>query len=64
MPRAVRPAGEGDDCEMRGVQLLFGPDANTAAIDYSRVEDQDAVWEQAGRIGRLIGERLRAVAEG
>ena len=56
--------GEGDDCEMSGVQLLFGPDAKTADIDYSRVEDQDAVWEQAGRIGRLIGERLRAVAEG
>jgi hypothetical protein len=50
--------GQGDECEMSGVQLLFGPDVKTADFGYSKVEDQEEVWAQAVRIGTLIGERL------
>lgn len=51
--------GEGDECEMSAFQLLYGPDAKTSEVGYTRVEDQKEVWEEAKRIGRLIGERLR-----
>ena len=51
--------GMGDECEMSGVKSRFGPDARTCDYPYSRVEDQKEVWEEAMKIGRLIGERVR-----
>jgi len=51
--------GKGDECEMSGVKSRFGPDARTCDYPYSRVEDQKEVWEEAMKIGRLIGERVR-----
>ncbi len=51
--------GKGDDCEMNGLKMLYGPDARTSDYGYSRVEDQKKVLEEAKRIGRLIGERLQ-----
>ena len=51
--------GEGDECEMSGLKVLYGPDAKTADYEYSRIEDQKEVWEEAIRIGRLIGERIQ-----
>ena len=50
--------GEGDSCEMSGLKVMYGPDARTSDYPYARVEDQAKVWEEAQRIGRLIGERL------
>lgn len=51
--------GEGDGCEMSGLKVMYGPDARTSDFRYSQVEDQKEVWEEALRIGRLIGERLK-----
>jgi multimeric flavodoxin WrbA len=51
--------GEGDECEMSGLKRRYGPDARASDCPYVRVEDQKEVWEEAMRIGRLIGERLR-----
>jgi len=51
--------GEGDTCQMSGLKVLYGPNAKASDIPFSRVEDQKDVWEEATRIGRLIGERLR-----
>jgi len=51
--------GVGDDCEMSGVKRRYGPDARASDCPYVRVEDQKEVWEEAMRIGRLMGERLR-----
>lgn len=51
--------GEGDECEMSGLKVMYGPDARTSDFRYSQVEDQKEVWEEALRIGRLIGERLK-----
>jgi hypothetical protein len=51
--------GEGDSCGMSGLKMLYGPDAKACDYGYSRVEEQQGVWEEAARIGRLIGERLR-----
>ena len=56
--------GEGDECEMSGLKVLYGPDARTSDYGYSRVEDQKEVWEEAIQIGRLIGERLQTTIRG
>ena len=56
--------GEGDGCEMSGLKVLYGPDARTSDFRYSQVEDQKEVWEEALRIGRLIGERSQTNNKG
>lgn len=40
------------------------PDAKASDFGYSRVEDQNEVWSEATRIGRLIGERLGTPVKG
>ncbi len=56
--------GEGDECEMSGLRKRYGPDARSSDYPYTRVEDQKEVWEEAMRIGRLIGERVRTTNRG
>ncbi len=56
--------GEGDECEMSGLRKRYGPDAKSSDYPYSRVEDQKEVWEEAMRIGRLIGQRVRTANRG
>jgi multimeric flavodoxin WrbA len=51
--------GEGDECKMSAVKIMYGLDAKTSDFEYARVEDQKEVWEEASRIGRLISERIR-----
>jgi multimeric flavodoxin WrbA len=51
--------GEGDECEMSAVKIMYGLDAKTSDFEYSRVEDQKEIWKNAGRLGRLIGERIK-----
>ncbi len=56
--------GEGDECEMSGLRKRYGPDARSSDYPYTRVENQKEVWEEAMRIGRLIGERVRTTNRG
>ncbi len=56
--------GKGDECEMSGLKVLYDPDAKTSDYGYSRVEDQKEVWEEAIRIGRLMGERIQTTING
>ncbi|MHC4425433.1 MAG: flavodoxin family protein [Planctomycetota bacterium] len=56
--------GEGDDCQMSGLRKRYGPDARSSDYPYVRVEDQKEVWEEAMRIGRLIGQRVRTTNRG
>jgi len=51
--------GVGDECQMSGLRKRYGPDARSSDYPYVRVEDQKEVWEEAIRIGRLIGQRVR-----
>jgi hypothetical protein len=51
--------GQGDECQMSGVKLMYGADAKTSDIGYSKVESQKDVWDQATQIGQLIGSRLQ-----
>ena len=53
--------GAGEECEMSGLRKRYGPDARSSDYPYVRVEDQKQVWEQAMRIGRLIGHRVRTI---
>ena len=52
--------GQGDGCRMSGLKVLYGPDARTSDFGYTRVEDQQEVFNEAQRIGILIGERLHS----
>lgn len=52
--------GEGDVCVMSGIPMIYGSDAKASDFGYTQVEDQKEVWEEAVRIGSLIGERLKA----
>jgi len=56
--------GEGDECEMSGLRKRYGPDARSSDYPYTRVEDQEEVWEEAMRIGRLIGQRVQTTNRG
>jgi multimeric flavodoxin WrbA len=56
--------GAGEDCEMSGLIKRHGRGAKSADYPYVRVEDQQEVWEQATKIGRLIGERVRTTNRG
>jgi multimeric flavodoxin WrbA len=51
--------GKGDECEMSGIKSMCEPGTRVSDIKYARVEDQKAVWEEAMRVGCLIGERLK-----
>ena len=53
--------GRGDDCGMSGLKRRYGPEAKSADYDFSPAEEQKDVWEQAMNIGRLLGERCRAM---
>jgi multimeric flavodoxin WrbA len=50
--------GEGDECKMSAVKIMYGLDAKTSDFKYAKVEDQKEVWEEASRVGRLIGDRI------
>ncbi|MDP6525109.1 MAG: flavodoxin family protein [Kiritimatiellia bacterium] len=52
--------GVGDECDMSGIKRRYGQDAKSSDIPYSRVEDQREMWEEATRIGREIGQRIRS----
>jgi NAD(P)H-dependent FMN reductase len=51
--------GQGSTCEMSGVPALFGKEAPASAERCIHVEDQKRAWGKIGRLGRLIGERVR-----
>jgi multimeric flavodoxin WrbA len=50
--------GEGDDCEMSGLPMMFEAGTKAEEIPYNAVEDQADVWAEAAAVGRAIGERL------
>jgi multimeric flavodoxin WrbA len=54
--------GKGDTCEVSGVPSHFGENAKASADKCVRVEDQTEAWEEAQRLGRLIGRRLQSAA--
>ena len=52
--------GMGDDCEMSAFKSdMIDTGIRASDYKYPKVEDQKEVWEDAIRIGRLMGERLK-----
>jgi len=52
--------GKGEECEMGAFKSdWFEPGTKASDYKYPRVEDQKEVWDEALRIGRLMGERLK-----
>ncbi|ACN16544.1 putative iron-sulfur flavoprotein [Desulforapulum autotrophicum HRM2] len=52
--------GVGDQCEMSAFRSdLIETSAKAADFKYTKVEDQKDVWDEAVRIGSLMGERLK-----
>jgi hypothetical protein len=51
--------GEGDDCVMSCVEMMFGPDVKTADIGFTKVEKREKVWAEAIRLGDMIGKCLK-----
>jgi multimeric flavodoxin WrbA len=52
--------GVGDQCEMSAFRSdLIETSAKAADFKYAKVEDQKDVWDEAVRIGSLMGERLK-----
>ena len=49
--------GKGNECELSTIEMMHGLGTKSSDIEYTQVEDQKAVWEEAEQIGRLIGER-------
>ncbi|MCP3941418.1 MAG: flavodoxin family protein [Desulfobacteraceae bacterium] len=52
--------GQGDECEMSGVTMIYGEGAKTSDHGYCRVEDQTETWEEANTIGTRMGKLLTA----
>jgi hypothetical protein len=52
--------GVGDECGMSAFKGdIIESGAKASDYEYPRVEDRKDVWEEAMRIGRLMGERLK-----
>jgi hypothetical protein len=51
--------GHGDACEMSAVRTLHGKDAQASTDLCVRAEDQPAVWNEALRLGQVLGDRVR-----
>ncbi|SDU46246.1 flavodoxin family protein [Desulfobacula phenolica] len=52
--------GVGYDCEMSAFRSnLIETGTKAADVQYAKVEDQKEVWDEAVRIGSLMGERLK-----
>ena len=50
--------GKGDECKMSAISMI-GPEAKASDVTYARGEEQIEAWEEAVRIGRVMGERLK-----
>lgn len=51
--------GYGDECQMTGVKMLYGPEATVASVGVNRFEEQQGTVENAAWLGREIAARLK-----
>ncbi len=50
--------GKGDNCEMSGLKLMYGPNVKASDMKYVTVESQEEVLESAKKIGLSVREKL------
>jgi multimeric flavodoxin WrbA len=51
--------GYGETCPMSALPWVFGANPKVTPDKFSRVEDQEAIWERAQELGRNMAQRLR-----
>ncbi len=54
--------GHGDDCELSGIKMLFGPDATVNSVGVKRFEDDASLQEKARDIAEEIKKSVQAAA--
>ena len=50
----------GDECDMSGIKMMFGPDATKASAGINRFEDQPEAVNAAKELGKKIAEFLKS----
>ncbi|WP_319506802.1 flavodoxin family protein [uncultured Methanolobus sp.] len=50
----------GDDCDLTGIKMMFGPDATKESVGVSRFEDQPEAVAAAKELGQKIAEHLKS----
>ncbi len=50
--------GHGDDCDMTGIKMMYGPDATVESVGINRFEDQPEAVKGAKELGQKIAEAL------
>ena len=51
--------GMGEICEMSAFRMMKGANAKTSDYGYNQAEQQEKVWNEAMRIGEMIGQRIK-----
>ncbi|KXS40332.1 MAG: NADPH-dependent FMN reductase [Methanolobus sp. T82-4] len=52
--------GYGDECEMSGIKMIYGPDAKVESVGIQKLEDQENAMKAAENMGKQIAAALRA----
>ena len=52
--------GYGDECDMSGIKMVYGPDATVDSVGINSFEDQEIALENAKDLGRKIAEYLNS----
>jgi len=50
--------GNGDECQMSGIKMLYGPEASVASVGVNIFEDQPEAIEAAIKLGNDIAQSL------
>ncbi|SFM43713.1 flavodoxin family protein [Methanolobus profundi] len=52
--------GYGDECELSGISMIYGPDATVDSVGINKIEDQDLSFEGAKQLGKNIAGFLNS----
>ncbi|PQV41988.1 hypothetical protein [Methanohalophilus euhalobius] len=50
----------GDECDMSGIKMMFGPDATKESVGINKFEDQPEAVNAAKELGKNIAEYLKS----
>lgn len=50
----------GDECDMSGIKMMFGPEATKATVGINKFEDQPEAVAAAKELGQMIAEKLKS----
>jgi len=56
--------GHGDECELSGIKMLFGPDATTDSVGVHKFTQVAALQQQAAELGKRLRAAVLAAGEG